>query len=302
MNATFHGAWPALITPANADGSVNLAVLRDLVVYLLDKKVDGLYLCGSTGEGLLIPPDGRRSVVETVMQQVGDRIPIIVHVGSVSTREAMALAAHAQEMGTAGVSSVQPIYLGGIDATYRHYEAIAAAAPALPFFPYLFGGQIDATTLMKELLCRIPNVSGAKYTGPNMYEIAQIIALGDDHPHEKGWTIFSGMDEQCLFAAMMDAPGNIGSTLNVMPGAYRRMRACYADGDVAQALALQKRANRLTAVMIDYGVAAALRVSMKHLGIDCGPPRLPQEPVAPDTEERMLAELKEADLAALAAM
>ena len=302
MNETFHGAWPALITPANADGNVNLTVLRDLVVYLLDKKVDGLYLCGSTGEGLLLTPDARRSVVETVMQQVGGRIPIIVHVGSVSTREAMALAAHAQEMGTDGVSSVLPIYLGGIDATYRHYEAIAAAAPDLPFFPYLFGGQIDATTLMKELLCRIPNVSGAKYTGPNMYEIAQIIALGDDHPHDKGWTIFSGMDEQCLFAAMMDAPGNIGSTLNVMPGVYRRLRACYADGDVAQALALQKRANRLTAVMIDHGVAAALRVSLKLLGLDCGPPRLPQEPVAPDTEERMLAELKEADLAALAAM
>ena len=302
MNATFHGAWPALITPANADGNVDLAVLRDLVVYLVDKKVDGLYLCGSTGEGLLLSPDARRSVVETVMDQVGEQIPIIVHVGSVSTREAMALACHAQEMGTAGVSSVLPIYLGGIDATYRHYEAIAAAAPALPFFPYLFGGQIDAVSLMRELLCRIPNVCGAKYTGPNMYEIAQIIALGDDHPHDKGWTIFSGMDEQCLFAAMMDAPGNIGSTLNVMPGVYRRLRACYADGDVAQALALQKRANRLTAAMIDNGFGGALRVAMKCLGFDCGAPRLPQEPLNPEKEERLRTDLEKADLAALAAM
>ena len=302
MKQTFHGAWPALVTPADADGNVNLPVLRELVVYLVEKKVDGLYLCGSTGEGLLLTPDARRSVVETVMAQVGDQIPIIVHVGSVSTREAMALAAHAQEMGTAGVSSVLPIYLGGIDATYRHYEAIAAAAPSLPFFPYLFGGQIDAVSLMSELLCRIPNVCGAKYTGPNMYEIAQIIALGDALPDDKGWTIFSGMDEQCLFAAMMDAPGNIGSTLNVMPGVYRRMRACYADGDVAQALALQKRANRLTAVMIDHGVAAALRVSLKLLGLDCGAPRLPQEPLDPEKEERLRADLDEADFASLAAM
>ena len=302
MDKTFHGAWPALITPATADGDVNLTALRDLVDYMLDKKVDGLYLCGSTGEGLLISADGRRKAVETVMGRVGDRIPVIVHVGSVSTREAMALACHAQEMGTAGVSSVLPIYLGGLEATYRHYGAIAAAAPDLPFFPYLFGGQIDATSLMRELLCRIPNVSGAKYTGPNMYEIAQIIELGDALPQDKGWTIFSGMDEQCLFAAMMGAPGNIGSTLNVMPGAYRKMRECYAAGDVAQALALQKQANRLTAVMIDHGVAAALRVSMKRLGIDCGPPRLPQEPIGPEKEEIMLAELEEAGLAALAAM
>ena len=302
MDKTFHGAWPALITPANADDTANLTALRELVDYMLSKKVDGLYLCGGTGEGLLLAPKDRRSVVETVMDQVGDRIPVIVHVGSISTREAMALACHAQEKGTAGVSSVLPVYLGGLEATYRHYGAIAASAPDIPFLPYLFGGQIDATSLMKELLCRIPNVGGAKYTGPNMYEIAQIIDLGDDLPQDRGWTIFSGMDEQCLFAAMMGAPGNIGSTLNVMPGAYRKMRECYAAGDVAQALALQKQANRLTAVMIDHGVAAALRVSMKRLGIDCGPPRLPQEPIGPEKEEIMLAELEEAGLAALAAM
>ena len=302
MDNSFHGAWPALITPAHADGGVNLPVLRDLVAWLLDKRVDGLYVCGGTGEGLLIPPAARCSAVETVMEQVGDRIPVIVHVGSVSTHEAAALATHAQESGTAGVSSVLPIYQGGIEATYRHYGAIAAAAPGIPFFPYLFGGQIDALSLMSELLCRIPTVRGAKYTGPNMFELAQIIELGHAQPDSQAWTIFSGMDEQCLFAMMMSAPGNIGSTLNAMPGVYRLMRACYAAGDVAEALDLQKRANRLTAVMLEHGVAAALRVSMKLLGFDCGPPRLPQEPVAPDKEERLGAELVEADLTALAAM
>ena len=302
MDKTFTGAWPALITPASADGGANLTALRELIDYMLAKKVDGLYLLGGTGEGLLISAADRRSVVETAIDQVGGRIPVIVHVGSISTVEAAALACHAQEQGADGVSSVLPVYLGGLEATYRHYGAIAAAAPGLPFFPYLFGGQIDATSLMKDLLSRIPNVGGAKYTGPNMYEIAQIIDLGDALPSGRGWTIFSGMDEQCLFAAMMRAPGNIGSTLNVMPGAYSKMRECYAAGDAAQALALQKQANRLTAVMIDHGVGAALRVSMKTLGIDCGPLRLPQETISPQKEEIMLAELEEAGLAALAAM
>ncbi|MXZ20507.1 MAG: hypothetical protein F4Y84_07865, partial [Caldilineaceae bacterium SB0665_bin_25] len=244
----------------------------------------------------------RRSVFVIAIELVCGGISVFVFVGSFSTVEAAALACHAQEQGADGVSSVLPVYLGGLEATYRHYGAIAAAAPGLPFFPYLFGGQIDATSLMKELICRIPNVGGAKYTGPNMYEIAQIIDLGDDLPAGRGWTIFSGMDEQCLFAAMMRAPGNIGSTLNVMPGPYTKMRACCDAGDFAQALALQKQANRLTAVMIDRGVAAALRVSMKALGIDCGPLRLPQETISPQKEEILLAELEEAGLAALAAM
>ena len=302
MKNTFHGAWPALVTPATADGGVNIAVLCDLVDWLLEKKVDGLYLCGGTGEGLLLPPAERRAVVESVVAQVGGRVPTIVHVGSISTREAVALAAHAQETGADGVSSVLPVYLGGLDASYRHYEAIAAAAPGLPFFPYIFGGQNDAVSLMRELLCHIPTISGAKYTGPSMFELAQIIELGDAHPHDRDWTIFSGMDEQCLFALMMDAPGNIGTTLNVMPGPYRLMRESYEAGDVAQALDLQKRANRLTAVMIEHGVMAAMRVALKRLGFDCGHPRLPQEPVSAEREERMAAELADAGLAALAAL
>jgi len=302
MDRVFHGAWPALVTPATADGGVNMAVLNDLVDWLLEKKVDGLYLCGGTGEGLLLPPADRRAVVESVVAQVDGRIPTIVHVGSINTREAAALAAHAQERGADGVSSVLPVYLGGGDATFRHFGAIAAAAPALPFFPYIFGGQTDAVSLMRELLCRVPNVGGAKYTGPSMFELAQIIELGDEQPRESGWTIFSGMDEQCLFGLMMGAPGNIGTTLNVMPGPYRLMRASYEAGDTAQALDLQKRANRLTAVMIKHGVAAATRVALKFIGFDCGDPRLPQEPISPAKEEKVAAELEEADLAALAAM
>ncbi len=302
MDNSFRGAWPALITPASADGGVNLTALRDLVDYMLAKQVDGLYVLGGTGEGLLISAADRRSVVESVMEQVRGRVPVIVHVGSISTREAAALACHSQEKGADGVSSVLPVYMGGLEPTYRHYGAIAAAAPDLPFFPYLFGGQIDATSLMKELLCRIPNVGGAKYTGPNMYEIAEIIDLGGDLPADRGWSIFSGMDEQCIFAAMMNAPGNIGSTLNVMPGPYRKMRESYEAGDAAKGIALQKQANRLTAAMIKHGVGAALRVSMKALGIDCGPLRLPQEPISPEREETILADLEEAGLAALAAM
>lgn len=62
MTDTFHGAWPALITPATADGEVNCAVLRDLVEYLIGKGIGGLYVCGSTGEGLQLSVEERVQV------------------------------------------------------------------------------------------------------------------------------------------------------------------------------------------------------------------------------------------------
>ena len=288
MDRNFHGAWPALVTPATADGGVNMAVLNDLVDWLLEKKVDGLYLCGGTGEGLLLPPADRRAVVESVVAQVDGRIPTIVHVGSINTREAAALAAHAQQTGADGVSSVLPVYLGGLATPPTvTSEAIAAAAPALPFFPYIFGGQTDAVSLMRELLCRVSPTSAAQNTpAPACSSSPRLSNLETSSPATSGWTIFSGMDEQCLFALMMGAPGNIGTTLNVMPGPYRLMRASYEAGDTAQALDLQKRANRLTAVMIEHGVAAATRVALKRIGFDCGDPRLPQEPITPANEEK----------------
>jgi len=303
MNTTFHGAWPALITPADAEGELSLSALNDLVEYLLSKKVSGLYLCGSTGEGVLLSVEERRTMAEKVMAQVGDQVPIIVHVGSMSTRDSVALARHAQAVGASGVSSVLPLINHSIEATYAHYEAIAGAVPDLPFLPYLFGGQVDAVTLMQGLLDRIPNVAGAKYTGPNMHEMSHVIELAH-HRGERsmGWTIFSGMDEQCIFGRMMGAPGNIGSTLNVMPGIYRQMGECYQAGDLAQAVALQKRANRVTTVLIAHGFSGAMREAIKMLGIDCGAPRLPHLPLSPEKRELLHAELAQADFMEIAAI
>lgn len=297
MNIPFCGTWPALVTPADAGGGVNLTVLRELVDYLLGKRVDGLYLCGSTGEGVLLSQSERRQVVEVVMDQVAERIPVIVHVGSVSTRESVTLAQHSREVGAAGVSSILPMINTGAAGIYEHYQRIAEAAPDLPFFPYLFGGQTDALALMRELKQRIPNLRGAKYTGPNMYELGRILDESDD-----GWTIFSGMDEQCLFAMMVGAPGNIGSTLNFMPGLYREMRARFQDGDLAGAMALQKRANQVTTVLIQYGFSGALCEMMGLLGFDCGQPRLPHLPLAPDRKRALLDDLERVDFRQLVAL
>ena len=264
--------------------------MRDLTAYLVDKQVDGFYLCGSTGEGLFQSVEERQLVVEAVMDQVGGRVPAIVHVGCVTTRDAVALARHAQRAGAAGVSSVLPPLSQGPPSILLHYESIAAAVPDLPFFPYLFGGRVAALTLMEELLQRIPNVAGAKYTGPNMYEFKRIVDL-----REGGWTLFSGMDEQCLYAAMAGAPANIGSTLNLMPGAYREIRARYEAGDVAHAQEVQFRANRVTSVLHAYGFAGALREALRALGLDCGPPRLPTPPFPAEKREALFQELAAVD-------
>ena len=293
---TFQGVWPALVTPAAADGGVSVPVLRDLVDYLLDKRVDGFYVCGSTGEGIFMPAAQRELALDTVLQQVRGRVPVIAHVGCVALGDALRLARHAAEAGAAGVSSILPPYYQDQRSLAGYFQALADVASGLPVLSYIFGGPVDAVELLRELM-RIPNLAGTKYTGPNMYEFSRIVGLREDD-----WTVFSGMDEQCVFAAMSGSSGNIGSTLNVMPGVYRRIRQACESGDLERAGALQQQANRLTTVLLSAGFAGALREALRMLGFDCGEPRLPQRPLQPAERERVRAQIDAAGLRDLAAM
>lgn len=301
----FKGAWPALITPSTPDGGVNLEIIPELVEYFISKNVSGLYLCGSTGEGTLLSTEERRSVAEAVIKVVNKRISIIVHVGSMNTRDSVHLAQHAQVSGADGISSILPTVPGGIEVTYKHFEAIAGAAPNLPFLPYLFGGQLDAFTLMEELLKRIPNISGAKYTGPNMYEMSRIIDHGNaerGNAAREDWAIFSGMDEQCIFGLMMGTVGNIGSTLNPMPGVYCRLHELYRAGDAMAALELQKQVNQVTTILISHGFHGSLREAMKLIGFDCGEPRLPHLALTADQRKSLHKKLEEVNFSEIAAI
>ncbi len=297
MADQFHGAWPALLTPSTQDGGVNVSALRDLSTHLLEKGIGGLYLCGSTGEGVFLSEPERRRVAEVVMDVVNDRVPVIVHVGTVATRHAVALAEHARDLGASGVASILPPFGRGLEEIYRHYEAIAAAVPDLPFYPYLFGGEADARSLMSGLLERIPTVAGAKYTGPNIHELQAIVGM-----RAIGWTIFSGMDEQCLFAAMVGSPANIGSTLNLMPGVYREIRSAYEIGEVLRARDLQLRVNRVTRVLQDYGFWGALFEALRLTGLNCGAPRLPRAALPLERRSALCEALAGTDFTELVAM
>ena len=299
MTKEFSGAWPAMVTPVTDECGVNFEILRELTEYLIGKGISGIYLCGSTGEGLWMSVPERQKTLEVVLEQVQGRVPVIVHVGSVATRDSVILADHAQSLSIAGISSVLPPLLEAPDSVYLHYETVAKAAPDTPFFPYLFGRQTNAVTLVKELVQRIPSVRGAKYTGPNMYEFWQLVEIGIGI---QGWTIFSGMDEQCLFAAMSGSPANIGSTLNIMPGVYREIRANFESGDIIRARDLQIQANRLTKVLISYGFSGALREVLRMLGFDCGDPRPPHTALPKDIRQQFREEALSAGLATLAAM
>lgn len=293
----FEGIWPALVTPSNPDNTVNVDVLRDLVDYLLDKGVDGFYVGGTTGEGIFMPVSQRKLLAETVLSHVDGKVPVMLHVGAISVDDAIDLARHAQVHGAVGISSIIPPMYSTLDIVVRYYKQLAASVPDLPFMAYILNPELDAVAMMSRLL-DIPNLCGTKYTGSNMYEFRQILDMGKGR-----WTMFSGMDEQFVYAAMMGATGSIGSTLNIMPGVYREIHAYVRNGQHQEAQALQVRANRVTETMISVGFQGALKEILSNL-LDkpVGEPRLPRLPLSDEQHKTLHAKLAATAFKELAAL
>ena len=104
------GIFTALLTPFNADYTVNEKSLQKLVEFNLEKGVNGFYVGGSTGEGMLMSPEERKEVFRIVKRAAGDRVDMIAHCGSVSTDDAISMAKEAEALGYTAVSAVAPYY------------------------------------------------------------------------------------------------------------------------------------------------------------------------------------------------
>jgi N-acetylneuraminate lyase len=220
------GLWPALLTPVTSEGKVNEKELEKIIELIVAQQLDGIYLLGSPGQGFLYPEEERKHIAKLSIEITNKRLPVIVHVGALSTDESVRLAQHAAAHGADGISSVGPIYYATSPAMgLEHYKKIANATP-LPFFPYQIGNSPMTDDMIKQLL-EIPNVKGLKLTTGSLLEISAI------NIKSKGvWKLFSGADELMCQAAVCGTVGAIGSTYNLFGPVCQYVRREFLNGNV----------------------------------------------------------------------
>ncbi len=132
------GVAPALATPVLADGmTVNTAVVPDLIDFLLNAGSSGLFVGGTTGEGVLFSDAERMRLHETAVAATNGRAPVMLHVGTNNLADTIALARHAVEVGADAIAVVTPFfYAMHDDGLAAYYHAVAAAVPNLPLLLY----------------------------------------------------------------------------------------------------------------------------------------------------------------------
>lgn len=273
------GILPAIVTPLNADESLNAGALERLVQEMYAAGVDGLYVCGNTGEGLLLPVDVRQKAAEIAVANSPSGKQVIVHTGAYRAQDAIRLTKHASKLGVAAVSSLPPGLAYGFPETKAYYESIAAAA-SVPVLVYHFPSLAPPISLDQlEELCGIPNVAGLKFTSFDLYSLRQLVL--------RGWTVFNGHDEVLAPGLLMGASGGIGSTYNLMPHLFAELFRKAQAGNWHDAIAVQDRINRLIRILLQFPLIPAIKHVLTWRGIPCGPAVAPRRTLTEAESDRL---------------
>lgn len=295
----FEGLMPALVTPFDEDGEIDLQATEAIVERHIEAGVDGISALGSTGEFSHLTGPERRRFAEAVVGIIDGRVPLVVGVGTTGTREAVELARHAESVGADGILSVSPFYWKvGEEALFRHFATVAEAVeiPTLIYnFPMLTGIDISPT-LVGRLAAEYPNIVGIKDTVKEYIHTVNVLRKAKESRPD--FTVLVGFEDQILPALLAGADGAICGLSNITPELFVGLVRAFEGGDLAKATELHRRILPLMAIytLSDPGLGAA-KLAMKKLGIPLSPTvRGPALPAPPDSEEAIEATLGAAGL------
>lgn len=278
----FKGVYSALMTPFNADGSVDYAALKALAQHCISKGLTGLYVGGSTGEGFLLTEEERMEVFRVVGKEMSGKCNLFAHVGAISTDSAIRMAKVAEESGFDAVSAVAPFYYAFPLEAIKTYYADIMHATSLPMLMYNFpnaGGFNGMLDVVRGFL-EDEKLLGIKHTSQNLFELEMFKHLPRD------LFVFNGFDEMLVAGLSMGADGGIGSTYNFMPQIILDIYNKFNAGDIRGAQQAQEKANRFIEAIIPFGVFQMEKEILKNLGVPVGECRKPFLPLSQEGRDK----------------
>lgn len=291
MNNEFCGVYVALLTPFDEENNIDEKKIRNHIDFLISKGINGLYICGSTGEGLLMDVSERKMVAEIVKDQVKEKLKIIAHIGGgTNTRNAIELAHHAEKVKLDGISSIPPFYYDySFDEIYNYYEELSKST-TLPLFIYYIPARTGVSIPNEQMakLSTIQDIVGLKYTASDLYLLQDLIRKVNNK-----WITFSGYDEMFLPALTMGVVGGIGSTQNVLPEIFVQIYNNFIQGNIKKAMELQKRLTIAVNILHKYGDIVSRKTALRFRGLDLGYCRPPfKKELYQEEKEKLLVEWK----------
>ena len=285
----FKGCATALVTPFTNDG-INFEELRKLIEFQILEGIDGLVICGTTGESSTMSLVEKKSVIDFSVKVANGRVTIIAGTGGNNTADAVAMSKYAESVGADGLLLVTPYYNKTTQkGLIAHFSKIAESVniPIILYnVPSRTGLNIEPEICLE--LSKIPNIVAIKEASGNISQVAKIANLCNDE-----LTIYSGNDDQILPILSLGGLGVISVLSNVYPKFVHEMVMDYLTGNWQKATASQIYSLPLINALFSEVNPITIKYALNKIGFNCGIPRLPLIELSDKNKERIDTLLKE---------
>ena len=286
---SLEGLITALITPFNDDTTIDFDAFKGIIEQQIENKVDGLVVCGSTGENATLTDKEKLSVFIQAVEYSAGRIPIIAGTGTYDTQKTIDMTILAKEHGCAAALVVAPYYTKPSQrGLYLHYKAVADSCD-IPIIIYNIPGRsgvnIHAETQIR-LAEECPNIIATKEASGDLEQVMQILKYAPE-----GFNVLSGDDALTLPMMAAGAKGTISVLSNYLPEDMKLLIDTLLENDIAQARDINKDLLELMQINFIETNPIPVKTVMAKLGMCKEVFRLPMIPMAEETKSLLMTSL-----------
>ncbi|MFD1562100.1 dihydrodipicolinate synthase family protein [Haloarchaeobius amylolyticus] len=269
---SLHGVVPPTVTAFENDESVDYEGTAAHARFVVDRGAHGVFPLGTNGEFPLLSGEERDRVVEAVVDEVGDEVPVIAGVGAPSTYRTVAHAEHAESVGADGIVVVTPYYYPlDYEGAIEHYRRVAEAV-SVPVYIYHIpsktGNELSLETL--SALAELDTVAGVKDSSKNVPWLAQAIDANPD------LTFLAGSDSLVFTGLEVGCSGAVSAIANAFPELVVDCYEAYDAGDEDRARELQSTLFQIRDAFKAGGAyMSGVKTALRLRGFDAGPLRSP---------------------------
>ena len=287
----FKGCGTAISTPFDENG-VNLKEFENLIEDQIQKNVDAIIVCGTTGESSTMTTEEKKQAIECAVKTANGRIPIIAGTGGNNTKQVIENSKLAESLGVDGLLIVTPYYNKCTQkGLVEHYKVIAQSV-SLPIILYSVpsrtGVNIEPKTCLE--LSKIENIVAIKEASGNISQVAEIAHLCGNNLH-----IYSGNDDQIIPILSLGGLGVISVLSNVKPEYTHNIVQNFFDGNIEKATKMQLDALPLIKALFSEVNPIPVKAALNIQGYNFGIPRLPLTPMTDEKIEILKQELNSLD-------
>lgn len=286
------GLIPPMITPCNADQTINIEKLRFMVDFVIKGGSHGILAYGSNSEFYAIEECELKKGLEAIIDQNKKRVPIFTGIGAINTKVCVRIAKWAADMGTDGVSVLQPMFVApNEDQLFKHFKAVADAVPGIPMLIYNNPGRTGyklSASFISRLGHEVENIVGCKDSSGDLTLTSELIRMTEDIDFK----VFCGKDTLIFPSLCLGCVGAVPCEMNFTPSLARDIWDKFQAGDMEGARKAQFKLNPVRLSLDKTSFPTGTKDMANLMGLDIGSPFLPNTDTVGPAFENMKQQLK----------